>query len=641
MTDEHSRSSVPATLLSVPWRPCETPRVNTERSAHTPRQVVETAEIRSMMTQQTTMLMQHMTSLMSLQEKTISRLLESTSRRPGVSFSVGMTSAADSHDFKDALNGKDGDTEHSLDSVAKATREEDERTSNSGEIQVAFLMKSTHSIPKDSAADMTSAAKSHEYSNASRDKHSDAQHSGKSAAKSLEDQDAPHKDRVQVGFVRNSSATTRELLASNQHSKKFSHDLHGRFQSIREKALTLTEDTSASSGFRAKLQHILKSTLYDCVIAAILIFNCVLIIAETDLSAQCAPELSMNQCVPTWMFTMNIVFLAIYTLESVVVIDAVRLHIFREKDRLFEVFIVIVSWVDLILIVFGNSLPSIEYLRLIRLTRLLRMTRLLSLFPELRHIMMGFANAMSAMLWGFMLLMVILLGASIIAVEIVRPVNRKVQPDSAYCAEAFESVWNATLLLFQIIPAGDSWGACMLPIIKYEPVLFLFVGGTLIAVQVGFLNLVMSVIIDRVAESRENDKVALLRKKEKEIHKSRARWMEFFARLDSDGSGFLSLDEFMQGFDEIPEFNTDLKLLGIERQDLPHLLNLMDEDSSNCVSCDELLSMFDMVWNFDTKMHQVSIGMQLRTVFHHLEQRLQAISHKIEKLAAGVNSRCL
>lgn len=399
----------------------------------------------------------------------------------------------------------------------------------------------------------------------------------------------------------------------------------GFFQSLRTMSATghIADCNSA-------MKSLLRNQMFELAMTIAILFNTVLIVIETDRNAACEGG---TGCAPSWVFALNLVLLGVYTLESLVVIYVHRCHVFRHPSRLFEIFIVVLGYLDIIILeVFGDTFPSMQSLRLVRLTRLLRGMRLFNFFPELRSMIIGFFHAMRVMFWGFLLLMILLIVVAIAAVELIHPISQDVPHDSQYCSEAFESVWHATLWFFQTAVAGDSWGACALPIIKFRPVTFVFVGGILVALQVGFLNLVMSVIIDQVQDARSKDTESKVRQKEKDIEASRRKWFKLFDQLDKDSNGELSIDEVQAGFDTIPDFSDDLKLLGIERDDLPKLMKLMDEDDNNQVSVDELVSMFDMVVHFDNKMHQVTMGMQLRVIGQRLEMRLRKLQHQVNAL---------
>mmetsp|Transcript_93356 Transcript_93356/g.171112 ORF Transcript_93356/g.171112 Transcript_93356/m.171112 type:complete len:650 (-) Transcript_93356:59-2008(-) len=386
-----------------------------------------------------------------------------------------------------------------------------------------------------------------------------------------------------------------------------------------------------SKGVRALCKQILNSRVYDVAMTLTIIFNTILIIGEADANADC--DGGSSGCAPAWMGYMNIILLIIYTIESFAIVDVYRERTLCSARRAVDLFVVVVGYVEVLVVhVVGSSsqIPSMQALKLIRLARLIRGVRLLRIFPELQFIIVGFAGAMRTMMWGLIILMTLLLTISIVAVELIQPVNKRVQHDTQYCSEAFESVWNACILFFQTIPAGDSWGRCTIPIILEEPWVYFYFVVTLVAVQVGFLNLIMSVILDRAAEARSVNTEMKMLAREKEISASRRKWFDLFEKLDEDGSGELSLSELLRGFDELPDFNTDLQLLGIEKADIPTLLNLLDTDDNKRLSVDELVSMFETLSHFDMQMGQVTMGMQIRVIGQRFEGMLRRLERELK-----------
>lgn len=411
------------------------------------------------------------------------------------------------------------------------------------------------------------------------------------------------------------------------------HKIIQEFIAIR-KARRYRRKSCVADNRQTVLKALLESSTYDFAMTCTIAFNIVLLIMETDKNASCYTESA--GCAPAWMVTTNVILLAVYTIEMFVVIDVYRWGICRRAARLLEAFIVVFGYADLILTHgLGTAILNVQALKLVRLMRLIRGVRLLRFCPELHFIVLGFAGAMRTMFWGFCTLMLLMIIMALVAVEVINPLNQRIFHDNEACAESFESVWNTVLMFFQTLAAGDSWGSCAVPIIKEFPASFLLFAGALICVQVGFLNLIMSVTLDRVAEARERNVSYRLHEKQKEINESRRKWFKLFEELDTDGSGELSLEEVVRGFDSLPDFHADLKLLGIEREDLPQLLHLMDEDGNNLLNIDELLCTFDMITHFDTKMHQITMGMQQRLIGQRLEAMIATLRNEFAALLAS------
>lgn len=458
---------------------------------------------------------------------------------------------------------------------------------------------------------------------------------------------------TQMESVGQEGSTTLQAASSDDQCLMDSINFHRRFTDAKESASRkafVVQDRIAA--FKEKAQNdfaltrrdmessLLGSWVFESVMTLVVVFNIILIIRETDMNASCTS--SEVTCLPPWFAYMNIIFVVIYTVEGLLVIDAYRCEVFGDNARLLEFLILILSYAELAMDSILEETPyaNLQSLRLVRLARLVRGWRLFLIFPDLKFIMVGFFHAMRAMLFGFVVLSLILLSVAVISVDVINPINARLTHDGDYCEDAFSSVWRSSLLLFQTIVAGDSWGACILPVILDSPLTWVLLGGSLVAIQVGFLNLVMAVVIDKVAEGRESDKLSKMQEREKEIRSSRARWFKMFETLDADKNGQLSMQELMNGFESMKEFQTDLMLLGIERCDLPILLGLLDEDHNAQVSRDELVSMFEMIWFFDTKMHNVTMSMQIRTLFNHLDGQLRRLQQETVNLLQLTVAMC-
>lgn len=151
----------------------------------------------------------------------------------------------------------------------------------------------------------------------------------------------------------------------------------------------------------------------------------------------------------------------------------------------------------------------------------------------------------------------------------------------------------------------------------------------MVAVQIGFLNLIMSVIIERVEAARASDTATRLRSKQREMRAMKRKWAQIFNSLDADGNGVLTLDEVIEGFEEVESFREDWALLGIMTEDLPELFYLIDENQDERVTIDELLELLHKLHHSDRDMQQILMSMHLRVMAERLESRMENIETNI------------
>jgi len=187
------------------------------------------------------------------------------------------------------------------------------------------------------------------------------------------------------------------------------------------------------------------------------------------------------------------------------------------------------------------------------------------------------------------MILVLLLLLAILCVELIHPMSLRIHQGDEYCEAAFATVWHCILMFFQTLVAGDSWGHCALPVIKEAWWTFLIFSAAVISVQLGFMNLILAVIVERAAEAKEEDQDTARREKAQIEEKATQRLGKLFAEIDSDGSGSISLDELLEGYDSNQQMQNMFGKLDITRNDLGMLFELMDSDNVGELSYDSLI----------------------------------------------------
>jgi len=217
-------------------------------------------------------------------------------------------------------------------------------------------------------------------------------------------------------------------------------------------------------------------------------------------------------------------------------------------------------------------------------------------FPELSLLLQGFISAFSAMIWGIVLIGILILFFGILTVYLVHPLNVElygdggIEPASDWCPEAFGSVLNATLTYFQTLVAGDSWGTCILPLVRVQPLLFIFFGFSLVCVQLGFTNLILAVVVDKAATERDADRVRVVEEKKDAQKHAIDRLSYLFRKMDKDESGELTVEELMTGYDSSSNVKNLFDFLDYDRDDVVKMFQLMDTDASGLLSHVEFIT---------------------------------------------------
>merc|ERR1712232_1542180 len=124
--------------------------------------------------------------------------------------------------------------------------------------------------------------------------------------------------------------------------------------------------------------------------------------------------------------------------------------------------------------------------------------------------LMGMLSALRAVLFGTLLLFMTLTVFSTLAVNTVRPVAHRLDElgalgDCDHCGSAFDDVMTANLTFFSTILAGDSWGRLALPLCKADLSCCIILIAAVLTINLGLLNTIAAVIVDRQVQAREQD----------------------------------------------------------------------------------------------------------------------------------------
>lgn len=395
-----------------------------------------------------------------------------------------------------------------------------------------------------------------------------------------------------------------------------------RGESIRNIDPRELREISQYHWLRRFLRHLLESTYTDGLISVVILFNVIVIICETDAGANC--RLDEMQCSVAWLRISNAVLLGFYTVESLVRLYVYRWRIRHRTQDVFDIVILLLSYVDAVVSeVVDGSLPGVQMLRIFRISKVCRAAKVLRIFPELYVMLRGFLSAMSAMLWGCILIMLLLLMWSITAVEFLQPISIRVFDEGSDCHSSFNSVFTTTLLFFQTLVAGDSWGACSIGIIHEAPLTWILFALSLVCIQIGLTNLILAVVVEKAAEAHEEDVERKLKIIAAERKKAEQHLGMLCDEIDHDKDGVIGLQELITFAEESNELRDVLCTLDIRFDDLTNLFYLMDKDGSGDLTYEELVECISRADSNDLKRQIMMLKLQMSDVWTRLRGQVQ------------------
>ncbi|CAE7472753.1 Ca-alpha1D [Symbiodinium natans] len=343
---------------------------------------------------------------------------------------------------------------------------------------------------------------------------------------------------------------------------------------------------------RIKVAQVVLSQSFETIMGLIIVANVLVMIVETDADATChtplakngtaTPEYNMTSCASQsatilWLGIVNYLLLTVYTAECVLRAFVERGAYPWNRWNQVDLLTVISGWGATVL---ASTLP-INVLRILRLIRLVRAARVVISVPEFYILVSGFTSSFKAILFGSVMLVCIIVVWSIIVVEVIHPVNVSIDYESCdHCNTKFQSVWSAMLTIFQQVVAGDSWGETSLPLVETDWRTILILFPIMMTISLGAMNLILAVIVERATEARENDQVRKAQKKDAERERSMVELALLCDSMDNDGSGTLSLEEMLNGFDINMHFKGLMEQMDITREDMETIFNVLDSNHS-------------------------------------------------------------
>jgi voltage-gated sodium channel len=381
------------------------------------------------------------------------------------------------------------------------------------------------------------------------------------------------------------------------------------------------------------VDRILNSWLVEFVLSFCIILNLLVVVAETDATAE------EGDTAPVWVVASNCAFLGVFSIELALRLMTHHFKFFKDPWNVMDFCVVLPDIVLQLLDILVGHRINISFFRVLRLLRLGRAVRILVWFPELFAMIRSLVFAMKAIFWGTQLIMIFLLLWSIIGVQFIHPLSRELQErgvwdDCGRCSEAFSSVPMALLTFFQQIVAGDSWGMVTRPIVEAYPSTFIYFLGVFVSVGMAIMNLILAVIVDKADDAKQVSLGLAADKKAAHADAAQPVLRQMCKDLDTDDSGYLSYNELVGGWDKVAEFREVCSHMDISREDMDIVWKLLDHDGSGYVDYEEFIKQMYKMKCDDQHMMLVFIRYYVYEIRHGLAHQIKSLKNGFDEVAS-------
>lgn len=333
---------------------------------------------------------------------------------------------------------------------------------------------------------------------------------------------------------------------------------------------------------------------FQIFIGAIIMTNALTIGLETD---NVQPDAVGIEDRMVW-FVLENVFCVIFLGEMLLRLHYQRLGYFKELWNLCDFFLVILAITDtwilsLIIQSKEGNLRALSTLRVIRMMRLARLIRLLRSFKELWLIVNGLIESMKTLFWVSLLLVLVLYVCGIFLTmhvgknDLIYMEYKKLSGGWDYQVY-FGTVPASMYTLFQMVTLENWADGVARHVVSNQPMMALFFLVFLLLTTFGLLNLVVGVIVENTLTAAANNEEKIKRQQEKDRARTLEYLREIFELADEDKSGTLELEEFRNALED-PEVLKKLRMVDLPVQEAEALFMVLDADGSGSLSVDEFI----------------------------------------------------
>eukprot|EP00746_Dinoflagellata_sp_MGD_P148100 gnl/MRDRNA2_/MRDRNA2_80363_c0_seq3.p1 gnl/MRDRNA2_/MRDRNA2_80363_c0~~gnl/MRDRNA2_/MRDRNA2_80363_c0_seq3.p1 ORF type:complete len:758 (+),score=138.67 gnl/MRDRNA2_/MRDRNA2_80363_c0_seq3:212-2485(+) len=318
---------------------------------------------------------------------------------------------------------------------------------------------------------------------------------------------------------------------------------------------------------------------------------------DRDMSEAACTE---QNAVPNVWWVIESIFISIFIIEIILRLRTYRLSYFKSGANLLDFGLVALgvtdNWIlSLTLDDGGSNLKAFQVLRMFRYARLFRVVRLLRFFRELTLLCEGLFEAMKALSWVALLMVIWIYTSSIFLRKLLMTADDFDALNKEYTLQG--CYWDANWLwgsipacmwtLFQVCTL-DAWASKIVrPVLVWQPVLIIFFIAFIFVATYGLLNVAIGVLVETTlgAATTANDRIAEVM--EAERRQLMCVLIDVFERADIDGDKMLSFDEFEGAWRTDKFVRERLQEVDLDLDEAHELFEMLDDDCTGAVSIPE------------------------------------------------------
>mmetsp|Transcript_29910 Transcript_29910/g.79638 ORF Transcript_29910/g.79638 Transcript_29910/m.79638 type:complete len:751 (-) Transcript_29910:255-2507(-) len=346
------------------------------------------------------------------------------------------------------------------------------------------------------------------------------------------------------------------------------------------------------------------SRFFAATVFLLITSNACFIAVSTDYTIQVAFESYFSKDPngtvesPDWIKIGDVIFIFAFIIELVCRVLALEGDFFVGPAwpwNVFDAVLTTSSCLELALIAVNLDLSYIRVLRLARIARSFRVFHLLkwaSLIRSLRLMLFAIVKSVVPFMWAVLVLFMIIF---VFAVVLLNGVTNYVNDagDGNFRVDemqvAFGSMSLMVVTLFMSVSGGRDWWEIWdlfheLPAIY--PTLFLFF---ILVLVLAVLNIITGIFVKEAMDMAHLDRDLQMQLELEENRYFLRKLKVLFERIDADGGGTMSLEEF-EAHMESEELRVLFSLIGLDVADAVSFFKVLDVDGSNELQIEDFVT---------------------------------------------------
>lgn len=404
---------------------------------------------------------------------------------------------------------------------------------------------------------------------------------------------------------KNVSSRTSGRQSFNRNTWTANADGHGQ---VKKRTLESDDAARSTSSFQnsgpwivVQLKRIVASAAFTYSILGLIMVNLVLLGIEVDVGAM----MPYGEA-PPWFYEINLFIVTIFTCEVLakILLFGFR-HFFCGNEQWWNIFdfgVVMLSVLELVIEFFvstitqemnSSNLRVMRFVRLARTLRGVRVIRLLRYIGSLRTIVFSIVSTLGSLFWTLVLLLMLFYCFSVIITQSVADYCRGEEhfrnvPCPAELSQHWSSISESMLTLFLAISGGLSWGEALNPLRAVGITAFGAVILYIVIAEFAVMNVILGVFCNTAIESAGADREIAIMKQMKKQEGQMKTLKEIFNEIDLDCSSEINLQELKEAL-KSSKLRSFMTSIGISTDDVWTLFMTVDTDGSGEISLDEFV----------------------------------------------------